>query len=116
MNNMYVADLLFMDAFSVQAVRNWLNRLRIAASSMSIGVSVPVVFSASETVSPHIWQKRKPSSFSAWHVGHRTLARDADTFTSERNGIDSPASRHEASSLPTMLRTIVRAVEIVRRA
>ena len=46
----------------------------------------------------------------AWHVGHRTLARDADTLTSERNGINSPASHHEASSLPTMLRTIVRAV------
>ena len=51
------------------------------ALSSIIMVASVVVFLSVSLDSQHHWQKVNSSSFSPWHVGHRTLDRTADTLT-----------------------------------
>ena len=75
-----VAFRLFPEALSAGIFLNCRNPMFKAISSMNMVASI-VVFLSASLGSPHHWQEMNYSSFSPWHVGHRTPDRTADTLT-----------------------------------
>ena len=75
-----------VDGFPAMAFVNWANRCSMTCSSMHSRV-VSLSFEPYVLGVAHYWQKWKASSFSPWHLEHKTLSWVSNTRISVLGGL-----------------------------